>query len=303
VRKHFTPGVALGIVAIVLAMSGSAVAGSLITSSQIKDGSIQNKDIKKGTITLNRLTPAAQKAIKRAATAGKAGTNGTNGAPGTPGANGTTLQASPGVTPTAGNWGIINRNTIGSPSAYLRSGPLTPPVGKGSLNLTVKDGSEKVAFGNEVDTVAGGLFANVNRVGFHVYTTGENNAVAAGNMPGITFEVDPNREGKPSNFSSLVFLPANSAANQWSGYIDATTTGSWIATGSAFAGTKCDLTVGSCTFAELQAYLNDGGEPAKILTVAVSKGRDNFWSGAVDGLRINDTVVDFEETGVFTTTQ
>jgi hypothetical protein len=127
--------------------------------------------------------------------------------------------------------------------------------------------------------------------------------VAAGNMPGITFEVDPNRDGKSSHYSSLVFLPANSTENQWSGYIDATTTGSWIATGSAFAGTTCDLTVGSCTFAELQAYLNDGGEPAKILSVAVSKGRDNFWSGAVDGLRINDTVVDFEETGVFTTTQ
>ena len=38
------------------------------------------------------------------------------------------------------------------------------------------------------------------------------------------------------------------------------------------------------------------------MSVAVVKGRDNFWSGAVDGLRVNDTVVDFEETGVFTTT-
>ena len=43
----------------------------------------------------------------------------------------------------------------------------------------------------------------------------------------------------------------------------------------------------------------DGGEPARILTVAIAKGRDYEWSGAVDGLRINSTVFDFEETGVF----
>ena len=47
-------------------------------------------------------------------------------------------------------------------------------------------------------------------------------------------------------------------------------------------------------------YLGDGGEPPRILSVAVSKGRDYFWSGAVDGLRVNDTVFDFEERGVFT---
>ena len=40
---------------------------------------------------------------------------------------------------------------------------------------------------------------------------------------------------------------------------------------------------------------------ATILSVAVGKGRDYAWSGAVDGLRVNDTVFDFEERGVFTT--
>ena len=157
-RKHFTPGVALGVIAIVLATCGSAVAGSLITSAKIKDGTIQNKDIKKGTIALDRLTASTQTAVKRAGTPGATGATGATGAQGAPGLDGrpgTTVQASPGITPTAGNWGVVNRNTEGSPVAYLRSGPLTPPVGKGSLNLTVKDGTEKVAFGNEVDTIAG----------------------------------------------------------------------------------------------------------------------------------------------------
>jgi hypothetical protein len=47
-RKHLSPGVVLGAIAVVLAMSASAVAGTLITSAKIKDGSIANRDIKKG---------------------------------------------------------------------------------------------------------------------------------------------------------------------------------------------------------------------------------------------------------------
>lgn len=42
-----SPGLLLGILALVVAMTGSAVAASLITSKQIKDGTIQTKDISK----------------------------------------------------------------------------------------------------------------------------------------------------------------------------------------------------------------------------------------------------------------
>lgn len=148
------------------------------------------------------------------------------------------------------------------------------------------------------------MFANIQQVGFRVYTTGENTAKggASPNMPGITFEVDPNLTATPaSNYSSLVWVPENSASNQWSPYIDATTSGLWGGTGAAFTGTPCSLNGSRCTFAELQDHLDDGGDPATILTVAIGKGRDFAWSGSVDGLRINDTVFDFEERGVFTT--
>ena len=43
---------------------------------------------------------------------------------------------------------------------------------------------------------------------------------------------------------------------------------------------------------------NDGGDGAVIYSVAVSYGRNEVWNGAVDGLRINDTIYDFEEYGV-----
>jgi len=57
----------LGAIAIVLAMSGSAVATSLITSAKIKDGTIQNKDIKKGTIQAGRLTKGVQNLLNKKA--------------------------------------------------------------------------------------------------------------------------------------------------------------------------------------------------------------------------------------------
>ena len=121
-------------------------------------------------------------------------------------------------------------------------------------------------------------------------------------MPGIAFEIDPNVPGK-SHYSSLVFMPNNTTSNTWS-YIDATKadSGLWGGTGSAFAGSKCDINGTRCTWDELHAYLtaNNNGTPAKITySVGVTKGRDFSWQGAIDGLRINDTVFDFEETGVF----
>ena len=76
--------------------------------------------------------------------------------------------------------------------------------------------------------------------------------------------------------------------NQWSGFIDATTTGDWYFTGATGTATGCNLAT-PCTFSAAQTALaaNDS-PPATIYTVAVAKGRDNAWVGAVDNLRIND---------------
>jgi hypothetical protein len=303
-RKRLSPGIVLGMLAVVIACTGTAGAAALITSAKIKDGTIQGRDIKNHTITLNKLATSVQKTLALKGATGATGATGAKGDTGATGATGPTLQGSAPVLPTAGNWGIIDRNTIGSPQIDLRSGPATPPLGKGSLNFIVGS-SEKVAFGNELDSFAGGLVQNITQVGFRVFETGEDIDAGHGaaNMPGITFEIDPNVQGVNSDYSSLVFMPDNTAANQWSGYIDGTTSGKWGLTGSKFAGTTCDINGARCTWQQVQAYLDDNdGNPAKILTVAVTKGRDYDWQGAVDGLRINDTVLDFEEGGISTTT-
>jgi len=201
----------------------------------------------------------------------------------------------------AGNWGVMNRNTIGSPVAELRSGPFTPPVGTGSLNLGVGSPTEKAAYGNEVD------FFNtpfaVTAVGFYVYNLGEN--ITPGqptNMPSIALEILPKLAAFPASFSTLVYFPETTAPGVWSNFIDGTTEGLWGLTGTEFDGVPCGANNVRCSWADMQAFLNDGGDPPTLLSVAVTKGRDVEWHGAVDGLRINNTIYNFEENGVVATT-
>ena len=72
-RKHLTPGTVLGIVAVVFACTGSATAGVLITSNSIKDGTIQAREIKKGTISTDRLASSVRTQLAKAGTPGPAG--------------------------------------------------------------------------------------------------------------------------------------------------------------------------------------------------------------------------------------
>ncbi|MFE2126953.1 hypothetical protein [Streptomyces amritsarensis] len=210
------------------------------------------------------------------------------------------------------HWGVITRNTIGSPVAALRNGPFgsfgvqgpsaRPPYGRGSLGIEVADSStslnppsEKVDFGNEVDFY-GNPVLGLNQVGFHVFQTGENISYGGpGNMPNIRFEINPNLTAAPATtYSTMVWVPGPSpVTNRWSPYLDATTTGLWYLTGNAGAVTGCNQTT-MCTFQQLKTALNDGGTQPTIYSVAVGKGRDHMWIGAVDGLRINNTVYDFE---------
>ncbi len=249
---------------------------------------------------------------------GATGNQGNQGFQGIPGAQGPTgAQGATGPQGVPGadavyvgvNWGVIDRNTIGSPVAVLRAGPFgsfgvtdNPPKGIGSLGLEVADPTAKISFGNEVD------FYNMNvssltAVGFNVFTTGENSLLGIPNMPSITFEINPAGAGATTTgYSSLVFMPAaNSTSNRWSVYIDATTSGFWGLTGTQFNSpatqANCGLNGPRCTFAQVQTFLATG-TGAKIYSIAVTKGRDFAWQGAVDGLRINATIYDFEPLGV-----
>ena len=212
------------------------------------------------------------------------------------------------------HWGVIDRNTIGSGIADLRSGPYgsfgvtgaaaKPPFGTGSLGIQVSGNAtsqspaaEKVAFGNEVDFYNQQV-ANLMKVGYRTFQTGEDAAISPQNLPNITLEINPHVGS--STYTSMTWIPpAAPVTNRWTGFMDATTTGQWYFTGSAGTTTGCNQAT-TCSFSAAKAALVtfNNGSPATIDTVAVAKGRDNDYSGAVDGLRVNNTVYDFEAYGV-----
>ncbi|MEH0424550.1 hypothetical protein [Streptomyces sp. B21-083] len=214
--------------------------------------------------------------------------------------------------PHSDHWGVIARNTIGSPVAELRTGPFgpfgttgtaaRPPYGRGSLGIEVANNSttlvppsEKVDFGNEVD-FSGQQVLRLRQVGFHVFQTAENVAYggATPNMPNIRFEIDPNVTAT-DDYSTLVWVPsASPVTNGWSPFIDATSTGYWYLTGNE---TTCTQAA-QCTFAQLKASFTNVNARPTVYTVAVGKGRDFMWIGAIDGLRLNGYVYDFERDGV-----
>lgn len=112
-----------------------AGAASLITSSQIQDGTIQNRDIAQHTISLNRLTPGVQalvtkKAPLAAPVNGKDGSNGNDGAAGLKGDTG--AQGVKGDTGAAGAKG--DTGATGDTGAQGPKGD-TGPKGADGTNL------------------------------------------------------------------------------------------------------------------------------------------------------------------------
>lgn len=304
-RKRFSPGVILGIIAVFIGLTGSAAAGSLITSGKIKDATIQGRDIKKGTITQDRLALSVRRALAKVGQPGAVGVKGDKGDTGASAATGPTLQGSPpAAQPNSGFWGIIDRNTIGSPQADLRSGPGTPPLGKGSLNMLVRDGNDKLAYGNEVD-FANKPLSGFKKLGYSVFEGFDYDASVI--LPGLAFEIDPNLTDAV-NYSSLVYVapkPALADSSTWKAF-DATadpggTTGWFFTNGATAAATGCGQAGGQtfCTWAEILQKVPN----AQVKTLAFSKGRDTKFSGAVDALRVNDTAYDFEENGVSAKTE
>jgi hypothetical protein len=242
---------------------------------------------------------ASGQGIGPAGPQGPAGPRGPQGDPGPQGSVGPQGNSGKDATYVGPHWGIVHRNVVGAGEASLGSETQTPPNGDGALNIHTGSPSDKAAFGNEKD-FAGMLVQDLKALSYSVFTTGENSSLAPNNMPSLAFEIDPNVSAVNTHYSTMVYAPDNTAPNQWTGIDAVNDTGKhWGLTGSKFAGTKCDINGPRCTFQEMQDYLNDGGDPARILTVQITKGRDYAFSGAVDGLVINDTLYDFEPFGVY----
>ena len=311
-RKHLTPGVALGVIAIVFAMTGSAVAGSLITSAKIKDGTIQNKDIKKGTISLNRLTKGTQRAVQRLALAGPAGPAGVERRRRGSRRSG---RRRPSGRDAAARSGTVGAGQLGPDEPqHDRLRQRTPA--RGPAEAAVRHRLAQPHRRRRATDKVG--LRRRGRLGRRrpARTTSSRSASAC-SRPARTASPATRRTCRASSSRStrtsddvhrgelrvarLHRAGQHRRRNQWSGYIDATRTGTWglrrrhiqqHATASLNTARAARWTSSRPT----STRRRPGHDPQRR---SVSKGRDYAWSGAVDGLRVNDTVFDFERDGVF----
>ncbi len=319
------PALAVGVLALALVGGGTAVAADFVTSRDVKDDSLRSADVKDGSLRVKDLSDAAvlafqQRGIRSFTGAvgaggaqgvtGATGAQGTKGDAGTAGAKGDKGDKGDGATYAGPNWSIVDRNVLGNGDSYLRAGPGTAPLGQGSLGMRTGSPTDAASFGNQVD-FSGQLVRNLTHLSYSVFTTRENNGRAPNNMPGVKLEIDPNIGS--TNYTTLVYAPDNSTASQWTSIDAVADTGKhWGFTGGFFndpatMNDRCGINGARCTFGEIQALLaaqNDAAQgPAEVtFSIAIGKGRDYAFSGAVDTLRINNQVFDFEPFGVYTST-
>jgi hypothetical protein len=292
--------VACAIVALVVG-AGSAFGASqlLITSSsQIKDGVIRNADIHKGTISSSRLSASVRKKV---AAAGSQGPKGDTGPKGQKGDKGDKGDKGPGFVDS--KWGVIGRNTYGSPVAQLRLGPWKadgsgPPRGKGSLGIEVSGPGEtghpgpgeKLNYGNQLD------FANVaptSLATLSYWIFADEDSLTNHNAPSLDVEVT-NPTGTVT-YTTLVYIPAISQIGVWHKEDASGASSQWWSTHALTAGTACTQ-ASYCNWSTMKSQITGGN--AKILSVGITKGRDNPFVGAVDAVQVNDKVYDFEQEGV-----
>ena len=142
-KQYLTPSrsMAVALIALIVAMSGSAVAATLITSKQIKDGTIQTKDISK-----KARAQLAAKASSVPGPQGPAGPAGPKGDKGDPGATG--LAGAPGkdgtngVTNVAVRTGQVFVGANSSDVAFAHCNAGEKAVGGGGSFFFTADGAE-----------------------------------------------------------------------------------------------------------------------------------------------------------------
>jgi hypothetical protein len=74
-----SPALVISIIALCVALGGSAYAATVITSKEIRNGTIQNVDIKKGTIQSTRLSSGLQNILKKGSSLGGSSVGGGSG--------------------------------------------------------------------------------------------------------------------------------------------------------------------------------------------------------------------------------
>jgi len=194
-------------------------------------------------------------------------------------------------TPPTNNWVLYTRPGTPPTAGAFVTGPATPPLGCGSLQLTTTTGTEKVFLFN-FDHV-GTKLSDINTISYSTYVTvGSFQQVAALNL-----QIDYNGPDVPGGFSTLVFEPVY---NPVQGPVTNGIWQNWVATGSGIwwstqpINGQCAGAIGGCfkTWTEIVANNPD----ATILGgVGVNQGSGNpGLISSVDAFRFDETTYNFE---------
>lgn len=134
-RQWLSPAMVVALLALMLGTVGGAVAGTLITGAQVKDGSLTGADVKNRSLGAVDLSAAAVRSLRGQrgpqGVAGPAGLQGPSGLAGPAGTPGTAIFDGPipsGKTVT-GTWGTIVGSPVAAEPAFSREAfPVRAPV-------------------------------------------------------------------------------------------------------------------------------------------------------------------------------
>jgi hypothetical protein len=198
-------------------------------------------------------------------------------------------------TPPTKDWVVYTRAGTPDSAASFRTGPATPTLGTGSLQLTTVTGTEKV-YAFNYDHV-GKPLRDVNDVSYNTYrSAGSLQQVAALNV-----QIDYNGAAD-GGFTTLVFEPVYNT-NQ-----GAVVTGQWqdwIASGSGIWWSTRSID-GQCAGATATCYktwseIVDNNPDATVLAVGINQGSGNpGLTTSVDAFTFDEVTYDFERYAVAT---
>jgi hypothetical protein len=296
-------------IALSVAFGTGAFAASKITSADIKDHTIQGRDIKKGAVGSTQLTNGGVKHDDLAGGSVQSNTikDGTVGSKDLANGSVTASKLAPGAVafPNA-LWGTIIRNQEGEAQSGLVAGPGTPTRGKGSLRLFTSGASDLAAYGDSFD-FAGFVLDDITNLSYDTYNNDNTPQV----RPSLRLEIDPHLiadtdPGGMFEFTTLVFEPLPGTKG-WNPETNIQTENRWYLTGDDGQTTGCNQ-ANMCTYSEVMSALDtssDGDNAAPAISTGVyfglGKGVTAPTETAVDNFVFNNFRFDFEPDGVFMT--
>ena len=300
--RHNIKMVLLGAAALVALSGAVAGASALITSANIKNGTIRGRDIHKNTISASRLTPGVRKQLSRVGKQGPAGKNGVNGSNssnssnGAPGASG-----APGRDGAPGQNGKDGANGLNPATPVLKDGDAGFKL-SGTPAATFQGGALHLHGGFDSSTPQGapGLAHAYDNVPLSSLTTlgyaFSKNLSGGSDQPTIHVSVTgaTGTDSKfPNGFTNLVYNPVyNGMGTTRDATVDTIAAGNrWYSTGADATGAATGGQSAPITIQQFQQRNPD----AVVVQIAIDNGGSSSGTTSADAtdFSVDDLTIGF----------